>query len=354
MASQCSICISALKEPVSIPCGHVYCSDCLGEYIGSASQDGYTATCPTCRTEFPIVTPERTCLPKQVHRYLFPTIRRVYVDASPAEVQRLQDLLNTSQTIQRRLESQVGHLMEQCERHMASSRAHAEGEVDAVREVERLKRRLRQEVDARKRAEEATEEALQEVRRLNAAITEYEDREADLDDLKRQLEDEKVKNRALVLKLSQGQVSDSPFRPPIPSASTTSPISRPIKRRMSSQELSGSDDGNHSHEEESSDEESEEGESDDGSPSPRWTTGHATLPLNKNYPFSKAFRDLGRTDLISAFQHLPEETGGMVRPADNRQPSEGRLRISITPRRRIMRDLPQRPPTKRVRVSGQI
>ncbi|ESK89328.1 e3 ubiquitin isg15 ligase trim25-like [Moniliophthora roreri MCA 2997] len=352
MASQCSICISALKEPVSIPCGHVYCSDCLGEYIGSASQDGYTATCPTCRTEFPIVTPERTCLPKQVHRYLFPTIRRVYVDASPAEVQRLQDLLNTSQTIQRRLESQVGHLMEQCERHMASSRAHAEGEVDAVREVERLKRRLRQEVDARKRAEEATEEALQEVRRLNAAITEYEDREADLDDLKRQLEDEKVKNRALVLKLSQG--SDSPFRPPIPSASTTSPISRPIKRRMSSQELSGSDDGNHSHEEESSDEESEEGESDDGSPSPRWTTGHATLPLNKNYPFSKAFRDLGRTDLISAFQHLPEETGGMVRPADNRQPSEGRLRISITPRRRIMRDLPQRPPTKRVRVSGQI
>ncbi|EEB90119.1 hypothetical protein MPER_11719, partial [Moniliophthora perniciosa FA553] len=83
--------------------------------------------------------------------------------------------------------------------------AHAEGEVDAVREVERLKRKLKQEVDARKRSEETTEEALQELGRLNAIIIEHEDREAEMRDLKRQLEDERAKNRALALKLSQRQ-----------------------------------------------------------------------------------------------------------------------------------------------------
>ncbi|KAK7056436.1 hypothetical protein VNI00_002991 [Paramarasmius palmivorus] len=143
--------------------------------------------------------------------------------------------------MQRRLEDQVDHLMEQCERHMASSRAHAEGEMDALHEVERLKRRLKQEMDARKRAEEATEEALEEIGRLNLAAAEHEaqslSEEAEKVNLRWQLECEQEKNRRLNI-MDPPVVMSSRTRQ---STSNASPISRPSKRRMPSQDLSESD-----------------------------------------------------------------------------------------------------------------
>ncbi|KAL0576508.1 hypothetical protein V5O48_005483 [Marasmius crinis-equi] len=107
-------------------------------------------------TQLYAVTPERTCLPKQVQKFLFPIIRRVYLpdnSALLAENDRIQNLLNGAQTARRRLEDQVGHLMEQCERHMSSSAAHAKGEKDALTEVEKLRKRLGREIEARKAAE---------------------------------------------------------------------------------------------------------------------------------------------------------------------------------------------------------
>ncbi|KAL0060617.1 hypothetical protein AAF712_012620 [Marasmius tenuissimus] len=170
MANQCNICLSSLKEPVSIPCGHVYCADCLGEHVSTASQDGYTSSCPTCRTEFPIVTPERTCLPKQVLKFLFPTIRRVYIPDNSSEIEKLQNALNASQTGRQHLEDQVGHLMVQCERYMFTSAAHAKGEKDAMKEIGRLKRRLETEIEARQEAEEARDREIEKAAMLLAHL----------------------------------------------------------------------------------------------------------------------------------------------------------------------------------------
>ncbi|KAK1216676.1 hypothetical protein PQX77_020689 [Marasmius sp. AFHP31] len=105
--------------------------------------------------------PSRTCLPKQVQKFLFPTIRRVYLPDNSSEIERLQNALNASQTCRRRLEDQVGHLMEQCERHMSASAAHAKGEKDATMEIERLRRRLEREIEARQEAEEARDREIE-------------------------------------------------------------------------------------------------------------------------------------------------------------------------------------------------
>ncbi|PBK69135.1 hypothetical protein ARMSODRAFT_1004419 [Armillaria solidipes] len=80
MSTQCAICLCGYTEPASIPCGHVYCLKCISDYISSSSPDGFTASCPSCRTEFPIVLPELHSLPNKFHRYVTPSIRRVFIE----------------------------------------------------------------------------------------------------------------------------------------------------------------------------------------------------------------------------------------------------------------------------------
>ncbi|SJL13700.1 uncharacterized protein ARMOST_17148 [Armillaria ostoyae] len=91
MSTQCAICLCDYTEPVSIPCGHVYCLKCISDHILSSSPDGFSASCPTCRTSFCIVLPELKSLPTQFHRYITPSIRRVLVEPE-AFKQRLDAL----------------------------------------------------------------------------------------------------------------------------------------------------------------------------------------------------------------------------------------------------------------------
>jgi peroxin-10 len=44
--SQCALCLSEMKTPSSIPCGHLFCWDCIMESSLSSNQ------CPLCREVF--------------------------------------------------------------------------------------------------------------------------------------------------------------------------------------------------------------------------------------------------------------------------------------------------------------
>ncbi|TSN03370.1 E3 ubiquitin/ISG15 ligase TRIM25 [Bagarius yarrelli] len=47
----CSVCLDALKEPVTIPCGHSYCMSCISDFWSGLDQTA-VYSCPQCREAF--------------------------------------------------------------------------------------------------------------------------------------------------------------------------------------------------------------------------------------------------------------------------------------------------------------
>ncbi|XP_063076763.1 E3 ubiquitin-protein ligase TRIM47-like [Engraulis encrasicolus] len=49
---RCCICLEPLRDPVTIPCGHNYCMDCISGCWDQESQKGELFSCPLCRETF--------------------------------------------------------------------------------------------------------------------------------------------------------------------------------------------------------------------------------------------------------------------------------------------------------------
>lgn len=78
--SACSICLEGFKRPVSLPCGHVFCTECLARTVQAVQPARNFHSCPTCRTTYSIVPVSSSAIPPQLRPFVSASIRRVYLD----------------------------------------------------------------------------------------------------------------------------------------------------------------------------------------------------------------------------------------------------------------------------------
>ncbi|KAJ7056210.1 hypothetical protein C8F01DRAFT_1373170 [Mycena amicta] len=83
----CSICIEPFTQPVSLPCGHVFCKVCIRKAVESESRNLRVLQhlCPSCRTPYSIITIDPALVPSHMRPHVRPSIRPLFLgDSSPS------------------------------------------------------------------------------------------------------------------------------------------------------------------------------------------------------------------------------------------------------------------------------
>jgi len=94
----CHICIEQVKNPVSLPCGHIFCANCIVKSIRAVEHFTNFHPCPLCRSVYNIAPVNLKMVPPNLRAFVTPSIRRLYIEegndmpiaSSSSDISRLQ------------------------------------------------------------------------------------------------------------------------------------------------------------------------------------------------------------------------------------------------------------------------
>jgi len=153
----CPICLEGLETPVSIPCGHVFCEECLTSHI-KASKDMTTSACPSCRSSFHTVAPILTYVPTKFHKFMIAGVRRIFLEEEPN--------VGADSSSKADLEAQLNH----CSTRLKSLESFNDTLREKLKKSEDAERRARAEVALTKNWLEHTRRALDMLQKQNVEL----------------------------------------------------------------------------------------------------------------------------------------------------------------------------------------
>ncbi|XP_072220191.1 tripartite motif-containing protein 16-like protein [Leuresthes tenuis] len=197
----CSVCLDLLKDPVTIPCGHSYCRNCIKGFWGGEDQKGIHS-CPQCRKTF---TPRPVLEKSTMLADLLEELKKKAggmkkfcsveehkghdtVSAAAERTERQRELEGSRQQIQQRVqdrEKDVKLLQQEVEAINQSADKTVEHSEKIFTELIRLIQKRSSEVKQQIRSQQETEvsrvKELQE--KLEQEITELQRKDAELQQL---------------------------------------------------------------------------------------------------------------------------------------------------------------------------
>ncbi|KAF8209647.1 hypothetical protein K438DRAFT_1960649 [Mycena galopus ATCC 62051] len=77
----CSICYERFSSPVSLPCGHVFCRECICRTVDSIKSCSVQHYCPACRKPYCVVSIDPELVPPYLRPHVQSPIRPIFFDS---------------------------------------------------------------------------------------------------------------------------------------------------------------------------------------------------------------------------------------------------------------------------------
>jgi len=136
----CNVCAGCSSSPVCLPCGHIFCNDCVFRTIRAIAPLTTLHHCPACQTPYSTVMLDDVTVPPHLRANLLPSVRKLQPTASAtAAVKSSSSSSVELQTEVARLKAENAALQKNCGMWRKRAEAHSSSTLGLLQLVRRAR-----------------------------------------------------------------------------------------------------------------------------------------------------------------------------------------------------------------------